>query len=48
VQYSPPPFKVSLYTGYTNRYFHFLAHLAKGNVRFCHHLASVVRWLFTF
>jgi hypothetical protein len=48
VQYSPPPFKVSLYTGYTNRYFHFLARLAKGNVRFCHHLASVVRWLFTF
>jgi hypothetical protein len=41
VQYSPPPFKVSLYTGYTNRYFHFLAHLAKGNVRFCHHLSSI-------
>jgi hypothetical protein len=26
----------------------FLAHLAKGNVNFCHHLASVVRQLFTF
>ena len=25
-----------------------LAHLAKGNVSFCHHLASVVRLLFTF
>ena len=23
-------------------YHHFLAHLAKGNVSFCHHLASVV------
>ena len=23
----------------------FLAHLAKGNMRFCHHLASVVRHL---
>ena len=26
----------------------FLAHLAKGNVSFCHHLASVVRRLLTF
>jgi hypothetical protein len=26
----------------------FLAHLAKGNVSFCHHLASVVCKLFTF
>ena len=29
-------------------FFHLLAHLAKGNVSFCHHLASVVRLLFTF
>ena len=27
---------------------YFLAHLAKGNVSFCHHLASVVRRLLTF
>jgi len=26
----------------------FLAHLTKGNVSYCHHLASVVRKLFTF
>jgi hypothetical protein len=26
----------------------FLAHHAKGNVSFCHHLASVVHKLFTF
>jgi hypothetical protein len=26
-----------------NMYFRFLAHLAKGNVSFCHHLVSVVR-----
>jgi hypothetical protein len=27
---------------------HFLAHLAKGNVSFCHHLAFVIHLLFTF
>jgi hypothetical protein len=27
---------------YTSNY-HFLAHLAKGNVSFCHHLASGIR-----
>jgi len=27
---------------------YFLAHLAKGNVSFCHHLASVVRPLLSF
>jgi hypothetical protein len=26
----------------------FLAHLAKGNVSFCHHMASVIRRLLTF
>jgi hypothetical protein len=29
-------------------FFGFLAHLAKGNVSFCHHLASVIRRLLTF
>ena len=29
-------------------YHYFLAHLAKGNVSFCHHLASVVRRPLTF
>ena len=29
----------------SNRKVHFLAHLAKGKVSFCHHLASVVRRL---
>ena len=32
-------------TGNERWLFHFLAHLAKGNVSFCHHLASVVRHL---
>jgi len=27
---------------YLNDFIYFLAHLAKGNVSFCHHLASVV------
>jgi hypothetical protein len=30
------------------KYARFLAHLAKGNVSFCHHLASIVRRLLTF
>jgi hypothetical protein len=38
-----------LHTGYcTPKAFPLLTHLAKGNVSFCHHLASVVRRPLTF
>ena len=36
------------YILYLNDFSYFLAHLAKGNVSFCHHLASVVRRRLTF
>jgi hypothetical protein len=34
---------VNTISGYSKHIKPFLAHLAKGNVSFCHHLASVVR-----
>jgi hypothetical protein len=37
----PRPISVSVFGN--ENIFTFLAHLAKGNVSFCHHLASVVR-----
>ena len=42
------PLIKTLFLKVNNEYLSFLAHLAKGNVSFCHHLASVVCRSLTF